>query len=70
LPYILADIQHQIEKWLDDGYDPGQLFHTVYTQFDKREWLTIVNYTIVRTIEKEESRATCGREVNKGTCSI
>ena len=57
VPYTLADIQLHIDQFLKEGAEPEWVFKEFIQQFDHREWLIILNHTLVKASEKKKVAA-------------
>ena len=55
LPYTLADIQFQMDTLLEH-MPPEQLFD-VFARIMQREWMTILNHSILKAVEKKQLAA-------------
>jgi hypothetical protein len=57
VPYTLADIQLHIDQFLKEGAQPEWVFKEFLQQFDHREWLIILNHTLIKASEKKKAAA-------------
>ena len=57
VPYTLADIQLHIDQFLKEGAQPEWVFKEFLQQFDYREWLIILNHTLIKASEKKKAAA-------------
>ncbi len=57
VPYTLADIQFHIDQFLKEGAEPEWVFKEFIQQFDHREWLIILNHTLIKASEKKKAAA-------------
>jgi hypothetical protein len=57
VPYTLADIQLHIDQFLKEGAEPEWVFKEFLQQFDHREWLIILNHTLIKASEKKKAAA-------------
>jgi hypothetical protein len=57
VPYTLADIQLHIDQFLKEGAEPEWVFKEFLQQFDHREWLIILNHTLIKVSEKKKAAA-------------
>ena len=57
VPYTLADIQFHIDQFLKEGAEPEWVFKEFIQRFDHREWLIILNHTLIKASEKKKAAA-------------
>jgi len=57
VPYTIGDIQLHIDQFLKEGAEPEWVFKEFLQRFDHREWLIILNHTLIKASEKKKAAA-------------